>query len=395
MVLKYHISPVPSLMEDMVVRIYEAGSEAPGQEVWEQVIAQAGVGGHPNPTTITATGLDTVVHIVRLYTAVSAQLLHNYTAEPRQDGVVVFDPIRFKIGDGNLYTPLAGSNSYSNPLLEGLAGNEYSVHRNNYGYLFPDVIGVTEPHIQTDDVLGAWTFIGNDQFNNGEEFLIQRSAQIVSNVINTSVVGKWFAGFLNVSSNTDYISAHLRNLIRFIGSPSYFFRAASAPPIGYAFVFQNYGAGAANSIAKVVFENAPLLWNNATKGEIDIPLYTEAAFVFDGNNWNVIYINDSRWQNSTSASSNSILGSGETVIPDVAFGADVNVLVTHGLNISGDYRVFYSIKSAGSATAGADNNMQIAWYHHSFNKPNAFFFTVGDPYNQVTSFSIAWLLIKT
>ena len=320
-------------------------------------------------------------------------LLHNYTAEPRQDGVTVFDPIRFKIGDGNLYTPISGTANYSNPLLVGLTGDEYSVHRNNYGYLFPDIPGVVTPHITTDPGTGSFAFIGTDQFNDQEEFLIQRSAQIVSNVINTSVIGKWFAGFLNVSSDTDYVSSHLRNLIRFQGSVAYYFRVLSTPPIGYAFVFQNFGTGAANSISSVIFENAPLIWNNSTRGFIDLPLYTECAVVFDGANWNVIYITDSRWQVAAVIPlPGQILGVGSTLVGDVGAGVQVfNVI--HNLNITGDYLVFLSIKDTASSVA-FDNDLGITWRHHATLKANQFILSVEERTGGSQNATICWLIIK-
>lgn len=146
MVLKYHISPYPALLENMVVKIWEAANDNPGAEVQTIVVPERdamGVptpgAGHQVPYTLTANGLDKVVHVVRMYSEISAALLHEYNVEPRGEVVTIFDPIRFKIGDGQPLTPAANTNEYTNPLLDGLGNDDYLVHRNNYGFLFPDL----------------------------------------------------------------------------------------------------------------------------------------------------------------------------------------------------------------------------------------------------------------
>lgn len=386
MVLKYHISPT-SLLEDMIVKIYESGSESPGQEVFTQNIPQAGGGGHPNPTTITAVNLDMVVHRVMLISAISANVLHDYTAEPRVDGVTVFDPIRFKIGDGNLYTPNVGENFYSNPLLLNLQENEYTVHRNNYGYLWHN------EHINVDPSSAGFALLGTDEFNSDEEFIIQRKSTVTSTLLNSSVVGKWFGGFYDIVANTDYNNTdHLRKLLRFHGSVEFTFTAISSVPIGYLFIFQNFGVGALNSVSKVNFLNAPLLWNGATKSSIDVPLFSEAAVVFDGSNWNVVYLIDSKWQTTAVIPAGTFLGDGTLNLGNIPAGNHVYEVI-HNLNITGDYNVMICLKGT-EATWVQDNNVTLVWWHHPTEKSNKFKLSVEEWAPGVQNLSVYYRIYK-
>ena len=87
--INYAISPYPSLLQNMVAKVYEASS--PFADVASFVILErngAGVptpgAGHQVPVSISFNGLDKVTHIVALYTA-SAELLHNYDVQPTVD----------------------------------------------------------------------------------------------------------------------------------------------------------------------------------------------------------------------------------------------------------------------------------------------------------------------
>lgn len=384
MVLKYHISPYPTLHEAMVVNIYEA--QSPNAVVWTTTIPERDANGnavpgagHQVPFTVTANGLDKVVHIVRLYTAVSGVLLHDYNSEANSDHVTIFDPIRFKIGDGGDTTPSANTRDYHNPLLEGVKSDDYMVFRNNYGYLFKD-LHFTEIH-------DGFSLIAPDQFNEDEEFVVQRKP-LVNTLVNDSVVGKWFGGFLDVFANKDYASADLRKLIRLHLNAEYTFPANGAIPIGYAFCFQHFGQ---TGTGKINFLNAPLIYNNATQTSVSVPELGFAAFVFDGANWNVIYMNVDIA--APQVKRGQILGLGSFYVGDVPAG-DPAWDIVHNLNIQGDYMVQLSIQSVNASLFWKNNLICSTWWHSLTDKPNRFSVSLAETKSEGQDATICWTIIK-
>lgn len=384
MVLKYQISAAPLRLEDMVVKIWEAQNELPGQEVWTQIIPQAIGGGHPAITTIIANGLDLVVHKVMLFGVTSGEELDNYYAEPRVDVTTIFDPIRFKIGDGGLLTPNVGDNSYTNDILEGHTENTFVVIRNDKGALHP----VT--HYVFDEPTRTIQLAGTDQFFNNEEFTIMLQPKSVSTLVNDSVVGKWFGGFVDVAVPTIYDPAHLRKLIRFKGTAGYDFNID--PPIGYGFVFQNLGPGA-GQVGTINFNNAQLLWQSGNKDSIALPLYTEACFVFDGINWNAVYMTDASYINAGAAiQPGQIVAAGQYFVGNIPAGIQLYT-ITHNKNISGDYMVMFSIKGT-PGTVTSDNDIGVTWWHSVGNQPNEFIMALEERVAGVQSATMCWLIIK-
>jgi hypothetical protein len=383
MVIKYHISPFPSLLEDMIVRVWEAASDGPGAHVYEQTLPQP----HSSPVTITINGLDSVVHIVRLYSAVSASLLHEYNVEPLADIVVVYDPIRFKINDGGTYTPVAGTDTFTHPDLALFtdAETDFIFHRNGYGQLFPDV------HFTFNPIAMSIVLNSPDTFNDEEEFTLQPLPRPLKTPVNDSVVGKWFGGFVDVSANTAYSATHLRKLIRFSGSPNYTFGALDVVPIGYGFVFQNFGTSAGT--AKIVFNNGPLKWGSITKPDLDLPRYSEACLIWDGTEWNVAYISDSSFINAGSVQPLTIIGAGEIVIGNLPAGDPVYT-VTHNLNVAGNYTVFLNVRLTNSALFTASNRITYCWEHHSTDQPNKFIVYPQELAAEVQSVNINWIIVK-
>lgn len=379
MVLKYHISPYPSSAEDWVLKLWEASNDNVGAEVHTQTIAQP----HTGTTTVTVNGLDKVVHIVRLYGAVSAALLHEYTVEPLADIVSVFSPIYFKIGDGGANTPVAGTDTYTNLLLEGLGDDDYTVFRNGYGFLHPN------RHYTTDSVGGSWTFI-DDEFGEVEEFTIQRKMTVVQTPVNDSVVGKWFADFVDISSNTNYSNTHLRKLIRFSGTCSYTFQAADNVPVGYIFAFQHYGN---TGTATVNFLNGGLRYPGGDLTSRTLPSKSEGAFVWDGTKWNIVYLVQSTWADTTAPQAGQVLGVGRYNVGDVASG-DPIYTITHNLGISGDYLVFFSLESNSAATYFRNNKVGGTWYHHATEKNNKFYVSLQEISSETQDLTIAWLIVK-
>lgn len=390
MVLYYEISPYPGLVgQDLVVRIYEAQNDSPSGLVHEETIPEKDITGTPTPgaghqviNTVMVNGLDKVVHIVRLYTSVTNQKLHEYNTPPETDTVTVFTPIRFKIGDGNPLTPAANTDVYVNPLLIGLLDDEYSVFRNYYGYLFPQL------HYTTDPVTGSFQLINPDIFNDGEEFIIKREPKALTSPVNDSVVAKYFKGFLDINADLVFDPSHLRYYMRFNGAFVYTFD--TDPAIGYGFVFTRYG-GAGDAVVK--FNNAPLIWGDATKAEITLPRYTNACFSFDGVNWNVVWMASSLFSEAVGVPPGTVVNAGVFPIGDVAPG-DPIYLVNHGSAIAGDYMVQLSIKSNVAATYHRNNKICSTWWHHATDKPNKFYFSLQEISGEVQDLSVSWVIIK-
>lgn len=385
MQLKYHTSP-SIIDEDFLVKIYEEANTTPGAEVYITTLPKDVGGGHPASQTVIAAGLDKVVHRVRMYSAVSLVLLHDFTAEPKTDIVTVFQPIRFVIGDGLPDTPAADQNTATTPQLAGLSTLEFLIFRNGFGLLFPGI------HFDFDTPTGTWNLIQPGDVFGGdpaEQFTILQQPSVVSTVVNDSVVGKWFGGFVDIAANTNYDFAHLRKLIRFSGSPTYHFNID--PPIGYGFCFQHFGTDGAATIA---FDNAPLRWTDgADKATLELKARRECCVVFDGVKWNVVYLCDSDFAEDPGITPGTIMGSGLFAVGDVG-GGDPSYTVTHNLNITGDYLVFMSIRSNVEATAFRDNKLCWSWYHHATDKPNKFKFTMQELSSEVQNISMAWLIIK-
>jgi len=379
MTIKYHISP-SALTEDFLVKIWEASSDTPLAFVFEETVPEP----HAAPYTLTANGLDNVVHIVRMYGVDSSTLLHEYEAEPLTDVVTVFDPIRFKIGDGEPDTPAEGQGVCTTPELAGLdEETDFIIHRANYGPLFPTT------HFTFSTGTGEWTLNSPDIFNTDEEFTITRLPQSVQTVVNDSVVGKWFSDFVDISANTNYANTHLRKLIRLNGTPTYTF--VDDPPIGYIFAFQH--SGVTDGPATIAFNNGTLLWGASPKSSIEIERYSDAAFVWDGTNWNRVYITPPVDESAATPVAGDILGVGTYDVGNVASGDPVYT-ITHNLAISGDYGVLYSIESNSAADYHRDNRIGGSWFHHTTDKPNKFYVGLQELASETQNLSIFWTIIK-
>lgn len=380
MVIKYHISPFPASTENWSLKVWEASNDNPGAEVHTQTIPTP----HTGITTVTINGLDKVVHVVRLYGAVSAALLHEFTIEPVTDVVNIFTPIQFKIGDGGANTPAAGTDTYTNSLLDDLGDDDYKITRNGYGVLFPNV------HYTTTPTGGIWQLIAPDEFGPDEEFTIERKMTVIQTPVNDSVVGKWFGGFVDVAADTVYSNTHLRKLIRFAGTCKYTFQALDQVPIGYAFVFQHFGTA---GTATIEFFNGPLRWPGGDVTSRTLPSKCEACFVWDGTKWNVVYMVQSTWADGTTPQPGQTLGVGRYAVGDVA-GGDPLYTITHNLNISGDYLVFWSLETISAANYHRNNKVCGAWHHHATDKANKFHISLQEISSEVQDVNIVWMLVK-
>lgn len=333
MVIKYSISP-SAKTEDFVAKIYEASS--PLAEIANQVIPAP----HTSPVNVVFNGLDKVVHIVRLWGVTSGLLFHEYDVEPKDEVVTIFDPIRFRIGDGGTLTPVEGTDSYTNSLLIGMTTDDFTIYRNGYGFLYPGI------HYGFDTVTGDVSLTFPDQFGEDEEFLIERKPKAVETTVNDSVVGKQFGGndaipemFIDVVSTVNYIPAHLRHLIRLAGAnANYVFPVGTSIPIGYIFRVTNFGAFVNPSDkGKVTFNNAPLLWGTTPKTEIDIQFTGTYEFEFDGINWNCTMYNALQGLPGPQI----LYSSSVTLLPLTGNSRDFNVTIP--FTTGADYRVLFTL----------------------------------------------------
>lgn len=379
MVLKYEMSPYPSLAEDIIVNVYEASDDT--AVVDTQTF-------HPpfnTPTLVTFNGLDKVVHVVRAFTQ-SGTKLHEYNAEPKSDLVTIFDPIRFIIGDGGFYTPAANSGTYENPILAGLAEDDYIVFRNNYGALHPNV----HYSIITDPLLvPGFNLAAPDTFNDKEEFTITMNPKTVTTTVNDSVVGKWFAGIVDVFGNLDYDKAHLRKLLRLNGAVTY--NLTGSIPIGYGFLFENCTATVGD--ATINFVNAQLRLGDDLVDNITLPHMTTACFVYNGTIWDVVYICDARWVKAASPNQPGTIVKADLFhVGNIPVGDPVYDVV-HNMNISGDYMVQLSLMGT-DVTKIWDNDVIAVWYHHPTDKKNTFKICLQEKAAGVQDLTIAWVIIK-
>lgn len=275
MEINYHISPYPTLNEAMIAKVYE--TQNPTAEVGTRTIPTP----HTAPATIIFTGLDLLPHIVRLFTN-SGTLLHEFDIQPSANIVSIFNPIFFKIGDGEANTPLAGSANYVNTLLIGKTNADLLIFGN--GVLkYPGV------HYSVDIAGGFSLLQTGDLFEDTTEWLIQQKAKAVTTYVNDSVVGKQFGGFVDVANvAVNYIPAHLRKLIRLSGAGgAYTFPSGVAIPVGYVFRFENHGDYTSiTDTANIFFNNAALKMGNTTVATFALPFKNVAEFTFDGTFWN-------------------------------------------------------------------------------------------------------------
>lgn len=398
MTIHYFLSPYPALLQDMYARAYEVDVNGNTSQVDEILIPErngAGVptpgAGHQVPFEVTFAGLDFVTHEIRLYTF-SGTLLHRYDRTPEVDSITIFDPIRFRIGDGGPYTPNAGDTAFVHPAMAGMTAADYTAYRNGYGYVFEGV------HI-TNNVLGGFQlFKPGDVFSGdpAEEWTITMQNQVVKMPVNDSVVGKQWGPtsggpdiFLDVTGTVTYVPGHLRKLIRLAGSAAlYKFESSDVPPVGYIFRITNFGAYTpGDPLPKVQFNNAPLKWGNTTKTELEISLFTTPEFVWDGTNWNV---SNYQFAPSTTPAINDILYCGDFNVGDIS---EALVTIVHGQNITVPYMVLGNFYSQ-DANPGRDNTCTFA-IRVANQTANQFQVTWQEIFGEIQNLRFKYVLIRT
>lgn len=371
MVVYYIVSPYPALKENMVAKIYEASD--PDSEIDSVVLPETDSAGNPVPggghnrhAPVTFTGLDFVNHIVRLFTA-NGTKLHDFNALARRDKVTVFTPIRFRIGDGGINTPLAGMTVYSNTDLAGLEADDYVAFRNGHGVAFEGVMIENSPS-------GGFSLIQEGDVFSGEppeEWTIMQVPKAITEIVNDSVVGKQWGPtvgndniFVDVTSAVSYTTTHLRKLIRLAGSSAeYTFGMSEVPPRGYPFRITNLGGYSSTTPApKVKFANAQLIYGNTLLNEIEIPFPGTFEFVFDGTLWNCT-INPPP-VTSTAPVSGQIVYYGRFVIGDLP--PEGLFTIQHNQNLSYQYRAIVTVYSRNVQPA-RDNTVTLAVREYTAN----------------------------
>jgi len=393
--VNYFLSPYAALTQNMVAKIYEVETSGVVSEVDSITIPERDSGGIPTPGAghqvpyaVSFTGRDFITHEVRLYTA-GGTLLHRYDVMPTKDTVTIFDPIRFRIGDGGPNTPAAGATAYVNTAMAGLLATDYIAIRTGYG---PVIEGI---HI-TNNVLGGFQlFQPGDVFSGdpAEEWTIIMQPKVLTAPVNDSVVGKMWGptalladSFLDVNTTVTYVPGHLRKLIRLAGHNAiYKFESSDVPPIGYVFRFTNFGSYTpGNPDPKVQFNNAALKWGNTTLTELSIPLYTTSEFYWDGTQWNATIHNP---QPVSTAVAGDIVGNGRFTIGDVS---ETTFTVTHGLNLAYAYRVLGVIYSR-NANPARDNTVTFAVREFT---NNSFKVTIQEIFGEVQTIDFDWIIVK-
>lgn len=342
MQIRYVLGTYPTLLQNMVAKVYEAAD--PLAEVSSIILPEVDAGGIPTPgaghqasVTVTFTGLDRVPHILKLFTAGGTQL-QDFNVEPTEDIITVFDPIFFKIGDGAPLTPVAGQNSYINTGLAGSTNMDMFIYRNG-AIMFPGV------HYDTDLAGGFHLLQAMDVFGADEEYILHRKSVIIKTPVNDSVVGKQWgptAGnaniFVDVVSNVSYLPIHLKKLIRISGAGIYNFNAPV--PRGYPLRFSNQVGGTGT----ITFSTAPLITPAGDVTTFNVPVGMIAEFVFDGAKFNLTQLS------SPPVVKNSIIATGSVNIGDISYNvlksvtfADIGTL---------NYKIFGTVVSnTGTNTA--------------------------------------------
>lgn len=285
----YVLGSYPTLLENMVAKVYEAN--APLAEVDSIIIYEKDItgtptvgAGHQVNQNVTFTGLDLVPHILRLFTASGTQL-QEFNVLPTENVVTVFDPIYCKVGDGGATSPDEGDSSWVVPDLNGVVTADIEFHRNG-------LLQYPGYHYTENPSGGVDLLISGDLFKGEEELYIKRKPQVISTYVNDSVVGKqWGATTGNsnmfvdvVNTSVNHAVTHLRKLIRLSGnSGKYYFQSGDQIPIGYPFRFSNQVAGTST----IYFQNASLIKAGGDVTEFSLAVGQIAEFVYDGTKWNL------------------------------------------------------------------------------------------------------------
>lgn len=380
------------------VAIYESNN--PAAEVANQTFSAP----HTASRAITFTNVDNVTYIVKVFA--DAAEIASWSQHPLSSSVSMKLPIFFRIGDGLANTPAAGTNLYSN---SELVGWDYWVERRSIGGMLDEnYAGTVE--ITKDLVAGGFTLSqAGDVFNDGEVFAVHFLPKIASTNTGGSVAGKWFDGFVALTADTVYSSAHLRKLIKLRPSGSsikYTLPDGLSFPSGYPVCIQTFGGSAAYTVQCAGSDTIEVA--GAGMPSLSLNQNEFALLVFDGTKWQIAArastaaitssdspdLNDSATLATTKATKTladriKILGSGVYTIGDIP-GSDTTYTITHGLGISGSYIVLGSFKSK-STLPERDNTIGWAFFNAT---ANSFAITVQEINHETQNVDFCWIAVK-
>lgn len=362
----YVLGTYPTLLENMVAKVYEAS--APTAEINSIIIPEKNISGvitpgagHQVNQNVTFTGLDRLPHILKLFTLSGTQL-QEFNIQPTGNVVTLFDPINFKIGDGAVNTPAAGTRSYINTLLAG--ATDILLFRN--GTLFYGRTVSPSGGFDLSDI--------RDRFETGEPFTVIRKPEPVTVYVNDSVVGKQWGPttgnanmFVDVVSTVSYSPTHLRKLIRLSGIGIYNFN--TAVPVGYIFRFSNQAGG--NGI--INFTTAPLITILGNITSYTLPAGAIVEFVFDGQKFNKTF------ETVSTNAAYSITYKNFIAIGNLVYSAQFTVAIPD--QGTTDYTILGAMRSVNGANWYEDNT--TIWTISS-KATNSFVFAAGEVsgYNQ-------------
>ena len=334
------LSPYPSLLEDMVIKAYEA--QAPSAEVASITIPERDNTGTPTPGAghqvdyeVHFTGLDRVPHVVRLFTD-GGTLLQDFDVIPEEDTVKLFKPIFFKIGDGGTLTPAVGTDEYANLDLAGLTNEDMVISIN---------IETLHPGIDYNvDNTGGFQLLGGRKFEIDDKVTIQPRPQAVVTPVNDSVVGKVFGGFIDVNGTTrSYSAGDLRKQITIRGNATYNFTNSVSVPIGYEHVFVNDGSGTGT----IGFQNAALKTAAGNVTSFVLQSGFQASFTFNGTNWKLNY------HTGQSPNQYKIVAKGTATVGNVVGNKEIVVNIGSTLASAG-YQINGALRGVNPANKVAD-----------------------------------------
>lgn len=399
--INFVISPYPASSNQWRVSVFEANN--PTAEVDFQLINAP----HTSPQAVSFTGLDEVVHLVKITDVPSGTVLIDFMHNPVETSYIVEMPLFHVVGDGQPNTPLAGTNTYRNSSLKD---KEYDVERRPLGTLHD---GVEITKVASDPNYGFDLALPGDQWGAGDSIVIKIRPKDIKTIVNESVAGKWFEGSVTISSNTPYNTTHLKKLLELRGSGTelvYTLPSSANAPIGYIFPFQTYGsAWTSHKIQspETNIEQGGTIGNSLTMGQ-----NSTLFLYFNGTLWQVVArssgasaltvsdnpdLDDSNVLASTKATKtladrDYIIARGKTNIGDVPAG-DPIYEQTFANPGNADYMVFGSILS-NSTNKIRDNTITFSWWKDSVTPNTKFRFSLQELISETQNLEFCWIVVK-
>lgn len=370
---------------------------------------------HTTSRAISFSDVESVTYLVKIFAMPSTELL-SWVQHPKAGQIEVKVPIFFRIGDGILNTPIAGTSIYTNTELIGW---QYTVERRGVGTLVDDATK-TYAEITKDDLAGEFELaLDGDTFNPDETFAIHFLPKVSESIISSVTSGKWFIASKRITSDKTYDSTDFRNLLLLrpsSGTINYTLPAGSAFPVGYVIAFNSFGiiatyniitdgtdsieVGNANVSSIVLSQNQYLIltWDIITEKWHVVVNAGSGGSIAKSNNPDLNDANTLATTVATKILSDKIkyLGSGifkptqGSRSPGDVIGLNDSFTIVHNLNISGDYHIVGSIKKNGGGLGGRN---LVAW-NYSLCTANSFLVNLAEETSAVQDIEFFWQAYK-